>query len=358
MPVVEQGTRPGDPDDGMEVIPTDDGFAAAWLDGSCGAGGCSCLAWMQWAPSGVTTGNLDLGATTCALADDRGSTLGWIDVADPAAPTLASLTSWPPASTIPLGATDEGVLGVPVVHGAAGDLQALGLAVEPELGELELRWVTTGPTVGSTRAGPLDGADPFSADLAAVGDDLAALWTVPGSGPGAYLRRWSLDGSGPVPLETAPVELALGPGITSSHLLPSPEPGRLAIVSMAGYALEVRTFPFPGEVPEEPDAPALDVTVGGSIADTASDPDHGLLVLLVVPVAGTPDCVTALVLLDPARAWSPVQLATWGAEGGLGCQARLALVSADRFAVAWKTPMSGEDGFALQWTLGALETGF
>jgi hypothetical protein len=174
-----------------------------------------------------------------------------------------------------------------------------------------------------------------------------------------FLRRWSLDSpGGPVPFETAPVELDIGHGHEGVVLLPSPEPDRLAILTLAGDELEVRSFPFTGEVPVEPDGPSSSIALGGRMADAATDPERGVLVLLVIPVSGTPDCVTGLVALDPRWEWRPAELATWGTGGGLGCDARLALVSRDRYAVAWKTPDGTGDGFVIHWTIGALETGF
>jgi hypothetical protein len=351
VPVVEQGTHPGGPDDGIEVIPTDGGFAVAWIDGSCGAGDCSCLSWMEWTPGDVTEGGHDAGATTCVLDDDLDDALGWIDVSDPEAPALVALTSWPPGDTVGLGTTDDGALVSPVVHGPAGGLPALGLAVEPELGGLELRWA--GPDAGSSPAGPLGAGDTIDTpSLAAAGSGLAALWTVHGA---TYLRRWSLDaGPAPTPRETAPVEL--DPGLLQGLVLPSGEPDRLAVLTMAGEGLEVRTFPFGGEVPAEPDVRIAGMDAGARIADAASDPEHGLLVLLSLPVSGSSGCLTSLVKIDPDHVSR--EIAAWGADATLGCEARIALLPAGRCAVAWRTPGGTAGEFAIQWTMITIFAGF
>ncbi len=363
MPLVEQGEYPGGPDGGIEAIPAGDGFAVAWIDGSCGAGGCSCLSWMQWTDAGADEGGLDVGTTTCTLADGAGTALGWIDVTDPASPALASLASWPPAGPVALGPTDDAVMASPAVHGPAAGLPVLGLAVEPEVGELELRWLEPGPVVASTSAAPLSGGEVVAAPaiaLAHTGADtgLAALWVV---GARPFLRRWSIDSStGPAPLETSPVGLGVSwGGPAGPVLLPSPDPGRLAILTSMDGSIEIRTFPFDGAVPPEPEAVAAGaIEPGGFIADAATDGDRGILVLVVAPISGSPDCVTRLLVLDPDRAWIHSRLASWGDGGGLGCDAALALVPGARYAVAWRTPGSGPDRVLIHWSLGTTELGF
>lgn len=355
MDVVEIGEVEGPPDAGLEVISDELGFVIAWIDGSCGMLDCSCLSWTGRDADGSNgrAGSREKGGASCALEGDHDRILAWVDDADPA--RLVAIDGRVMEDEIDLGATDPLVLSRPAASGAWG-METLGLAVHPELGRLEIRW----PAAGSTEAAAIpEGARilaPTLACLTGTQPAAAALWEVeePGGATRWFLRRWTVEGSTTTPLEIEPMEVDF-PGARGSslHLLSSPRAGSLVVLAGIDGDLQVRDLGFAETVPVEPDGSAVgEVSLGARLGDAATDPEQGVLALVIVPLAGTDSCVTRLLAFRPDEGWQPRHVASWGSGGGLGCEAGIGSLPPHRFVVAFRGAGSGTGTSLIQWTIG------